>query len=124
MIERLTTEMVNLQAHLNNEAIDYRKNTLEQLRQHTILTEEAWESFRTSFEKVYPTWFDGIRRKLPGLSAADLRFMALSKLKFSPREMATVLGISPASIRVSRHRIRKKYNLTEEESLELLAEEV
>ena len=124
LLERLTAEMDNLQTNLNKEAIDYRQNTLSQLRQHTILTEEEWESFKTSFEKVYPAWFEAIKKKLPGLSAADLRFMALSKLKFTPREMASVLGISPASIRVSRHRIRKKYNLTEEESLELLAEEV
>lgn len=124
LIERLTVEMVNLQTNLNEEAIDYRQNTLSQLRRSTILTEEEWETFKTSFEKVYPAWFDGIKKKLPGLSAADLRFMVLSKLQFSPREMASVLGISPASIRVSRHRIRKKYNLTEEESLELLAAEV
>ncbi|MES2774390.1 MAG: tetratricopeptide repeat protein [Bacteroidota bacterium] len=122
LIDRLTNEMEIRQTPLDEDAIGFRQETIAQLRHSTILTEDEWTAFRTNFEKVYPEWFGDIRKKLPGLSAADLRFLTLTKLQFNAREMAAVLGISPSSLRMSRHRLRKKYHLSEEESIELLAE--
>lgn len=124
LVDRLTTELTGLQSTLNEEAKAHRQETLKQLRKSTILTDEEWEAFKISFETVYPSWFKELNKKLPGLSSADLRFLALTRLKFTSREMAAVLGISPASLRMSRHRLRKKYDLSEEEMAEFLAENV
>ncbi len=124
LVERLTTEMHQLQNVLDKDAMDYRHQTVNQLRQATILTNDQWKDFRYAFEKAYRYYFTPLQEKLPGLSAADIRFMALSKLKFNAREMAASLGISPNSIRMSLHRLRKKYNLADEESLEVIVESI
>lgn len=44
--------------------------------------------------------------------------MALAKLQLTNKEMSGILGVSPDSIRMMRHRLRKKLNLDEDGSLE------
>jgi hypothetical protein len=48
------------------------------LRQATIPTNDQWKDFRYAFEKAYRYYFTPLQEKLPELSAADMRFMALS----------------------------------------------
>lgn len=93
---------------------------LVQLQQSTILTEEEWVKFRQLFEQVHAGFLNRLQEKLPGLSPAEKRFMVLAKLKFNNREMAAALGVSAQSIRVTRHRLLKKINLSEDSSLDEL----
>ncbi len=122
-----------------NELIDQFRQELEQLQQHdvqetktrmenlnhllnaTILTEEDWRTFRDLFEKVYPGFFIRLREKMPDLSAADTRLIALTKLQLAPKDMAAMLGVSYDAIKKARQRLRKKVNLPEEGSLDELA---
>ena len=96
------------------------KEALEQLHSTTILTDEEWEYFRQLFEKVHGGYLQRLKEKLPGLTPAETRFMALSKLKFSNKEMAATLGVSPQAMRVTWHRLRKKLELPEESSADEL----
>jgi len=98
--------------------------TLEQLQRSTILTDEQWESFRQLFEKVHGGYLHRVKEKLPGLTPAEIRFMALAKLQFSNKEMAAVLGVSSNGIRSIWFRLRKKLNLSEEGSVEELVETI
>lgn len=97
----------------NNEA-------LLQLQQSTILTDEEWEKFRLVFEKVHGGYLNRLRDKLPGLSPAETRYMALAKLKLTNKEMAATLGVSPQAIRVTTFRLRKKLQLPEDGGLDEL----
>ena len=97
---------------------------LEQLQQTTILTEDDWQNFKLLFEKVHPGFFERLKNKLPGLSPADIRFAALTKLKLSPKEMAGTLGVGADAIRQYRSRLRKKLKLQPEEEIETLVESV
>ena len=124
LLERLTAEMDQLQSHQNHDAIDQRSVTVEQLRQSTILNDLQWETFRQTFDKAYPGYLTRLNQKLPGLSAGELRFLALSKLKLNSKEMAAILGISPGSVRMSRHRVRKKFSLEDDASFEIFIESV
>lgn len=89
-----------------------------QLQQSTILTEDDWERFRALFEQVHAGFLTRLRDKYASLSRAEIRFITLAKLKFSTREMAGALGVSPQSIRTNWYRIRKKLEITEEISVE------
>jgi len=42
---------------------------------------------------------------------------ALISLNLSMKEMAELMGISPESVKMARHRLRKKLNLATEENL-------
>lgn len=91
---------------------------LAELQQSNILTNYDWEKFKTLFEKVHSGYLENLQIKLPGLSPTETRYMALAKLNFSNKEMAYALGVSPESIRVTLHRLRKKLDLSEETSME------
>lgn len=95
---------------------------IEQLQNATILTDEQWEHFRQLFEKVHGGYLYRVKEKIPSLTPAEIRLMALVKLQFSTKEMAAVLGISPNSVRSTWSRLRKKINLPEEGTVEELLE--
>lgn len=102
--------------------MDERTERLNQLLQSTILTDHDWVDFRNMFEKVYPGFFARLRDKMPDLTPADTRLLALTKLNLSSKEMASILGISADSIKKSRQRLRRRLNLPEEGSLDELLE--
>jgi tetratricopeptide (TPR) repeat protein/DNA-binding CsgD family transcriptional regulator len=107
---RLVDELQQKIGTDNNEAT-------ARLYHSTILTNEEWQKFRTLFETVHQGYIKRLLEKIPDLSPAEVRFMALAKLGFSNKEMAASLGVSPQAIRVTRHRLRKKLHLPEEGSL-------
>lgn len=91
---------------------------IAELRSLTILTDEEWARFQESFNKVYPGYFERLTEKLPGLTAGDIRYVALLKLQLNNKEIGGVLGIGPGSVRSIRSRLRKKLGLSEEDALE------
>jgi DNA-directed RNA polymerase specialized sigma24 family protein len=93
---------------------------LTQLRESTILTEEQWLDFKKMFNKLHVGYMQRLQEKLPSLSPAETRFVVLSKLKLSGREMAAMLGVGADAIRKYRSRLRKKLELPEDESLDEL----
>ena len=101
----------------NNIDVSQQHEALERLRQNTILTEEDWARFKALFEKAYPNFFARVNQKFPNLTSGELRFMALVKLAFTTKEMASTLGVSPVSVRSIRSRLLKKLNLPENENL-------
>lgn len=98
-----------------SESID---EALSELQQSNILTNYDWEKFKNLFEKVHSGYLQNLQVKLPGLSPTETRYMALAKLNFSNKEMAYALGVSPESIRVTLHRLRKKLDLSDDTSME------
>lgn len=97
---------------------------LEQLQQSTLLTDAQWTGFREIFDKVHSGYLIRLKEKLPDLTPAETRYMALAKLKFTNKEMASALGVSQQAIRVAAHRLRKKLSLPEEGSLSELADSI
>lgn len=93
---------------------------LQELKNSTILTRADWVTFKKNFQKAYPGFLSLLKQSYPTLTPAEIRLLCLLKLGFSNREMATAQGISPQSIYVTNHRIRKKLNLGNQEKLEEL----
>lgn len=87
-------------------------HVLEQLRTSTILTESDWEDFREQFQKIYPGFTEKLLERHPNLTSAEIRFLLLLRLGLTNPEIAHALGISPASLRVTWHRLRKKLGLS------------
>jgi len=97
---------------------------LEQLQNNVILTEDDWSRFKDIFESVHTNFFARLRSKYSGLTQAELRLVALTKLNMTTREMAAMLGISPETIRQTRWRLRKKLDLDDDQSLDQLVHEL
>ncbi|GAA0884789.1 hypothetical protein GCM10009120_33870 [Sphingobacterium siyangense subsp. cladoniae] len=76
-----------------------------------------WKEFMGTFEKVHHSFFEKLIQRFPDLTAADMRLIALLKINLNNIEIAVLLGISQDSLRVARHRLRKKLRLEQGEDL-------
>lgn len=78
------------------------------VNESNLYTEDDWTEFRSLFEKAHPGYFLRIKDKLPKISVAELRFMAVHKLNLNTNEMALILNISPDAVRKSKKRLSLK----------------
>jgi hypothetical protein len=90
------------------------------LTEKVILTDANWREFLQHFNKVHPSFVMYLKQQYPKLTKAEVRFCCLSSLSMSDKEMAAMLGVGSASIRVTRQRTRAKLNLKEGDCLETL----
>ncbi|AXE21998.1 hypothetical protein DR864_29475 (plasmid) [Runella rosea] len=97
---------------------------IQQLQNNTLLTEEQWLSFKALFEQVHTGYLQRLKEKIPGISPAEIRFMALAKLQLNTREMASSLGVSVNAVRNVWFRLRKKIDLPEDATWHDLANQI
>ena len=90
------------------------------LTEKVILTDANWREFLQYFNKVHPSFVMYLKQQYPKLTKAEVRFCCLSYLSMSDKEMAAMLGVGRASIRVTRQRTRAKLNLKQGASLDTL----
>ncbi|MDI1317292.1 hypothetical protein [Flavobacterium sp.] len=81
------------------------------------IQENNWKDFDSHFESVNKNFYTRLKGKYPDISSNDLKICALIKLNLSIKEMASILNISPDSVKTARHRLRKKLQLSTEENL-------
>jgi tetratricopeptide (TPR) repeat protein len=125
LIEKFTFELDRLRDHLSGDKLSKADETLSQLQKTTVITDEEWDHFLKTFEKVHKGFAQRLAQKIKGLSPIETKFLVLSKLKLSTKEVAAALGISPDSVRLNRKRLYAKLGLTEgEHSLQNLIDSI
>ena len=77
-----------------------------------------WKNFAKYFEEVHKDFNENIKRKYPQLTSNELRLLALLKMNLTSKEIASILNISSEGIKKARYRLRKKLDITTEESLQ------
>ncbi len=90
---------------------------LKKLVNKYTIQDNNWKDFDHHFESVNKNFYTRLKQKYPEISANDLKICALIKLNLSIKEMASILNISPDSVKTARHRLRKKLQLSTEENL-------
>ncbi len=131
--KQITTQSLNLVQ--KNEALKSVKEKLEELakshqrisgqdiRKVLKLIDESfkhdkdWEDFKLYFEQIYTGFYAKLKVNCPSLTTLELRHCALIRLNLSVNECASILGISPDSVKVSRSRIRKKLELDQGQNM-------
>ncbi len=131
--KELTTYTLNLIQ--KNQILEELKSTLEQIRItpteelsgkiHGLINsvnfsfhlDREWDGFKKHFEEVHESFFEKLRTQFPDLSMNDMKLCALLKLNLETKEVSTILGISPDSTKMARHRLRKKLNLSTDQNL-------
>jgi DNA-binding CsgD family transcriptional regulator len=84
---------------------------------HIQKTEKDWELFKKYFESVNKDFNNKLRKINPGLSTNDYRLAALISLNLNIKETAAVLNITPNSVKLARHRLRKRLDLDTSDDL-------
>ncbi len=85
--------------------------------QQGLNIDKDWDLFKIYFEQINERFFDKLKDINPALTSNDFRLCALTKLNLSIKEMASVLNISPDSLKNARYRLKKKLKLGSDESL-------
>ena len=131
--KELSTHTLNLIK--NNQLLEHLRSTLQAMvkedkrdqkkqMQQIILQinesfnhEQYWKEFTAAFEQVHQRFFDNLQTHSNELTSADLRLIALLEINLDSGDIATLLGISPDSLRVSRYRLRKKLHIPQGDNL-------
>lgn len=86
---------------------------------HTILLEKDDEQrFRQSFNDLHPGFIDRLRRDYPQLTSGNELMCMLIAMRRTNVEIALALGISRESVVTSRYRLRTRFNLSKDSSLD------
>lgn len=114
----------SLQAMVKDERRDQKKQMQQLITQinENFSHEQHWREFTVAFEQVHQQFFESLRNRGLELTPADMRLIALIKMNLDSADIATLLGISTDSLRVSRYRLRKKLNISQGDSLSLFVQ--
>lgn len=127
----MTTMYTFQKNEILNEILDKIKSTEEkdaliianQLRdiKHRIKShldlDKMWDTLRVHFENVHPGFFEKLKTSHVELTPNDLKMCAYLKIGVGNKEIAQLTNTTPATIKKSLNRLKKKLNLTAEDSL-------
>lgn len=85
---------------------------------YNLQDDNNWENFKRYFEQVHKNFNSMVKDKFPDITSNELRLMALLKMNLSSKEIANILNITPEGIKKARYRLRKKMNISSDESLQ------
>ncbi|GLB48409.1 hypothetical protein Y10_07770 [Neptunitalea sp. Y10] len=84
----------------------------------TLEQDEEWDEFMQFFEDIHPDFIKKISAvSEQKLSSTELRLAMLLRLNLSSKEIASILRVTPDSVRVARYRLRKKLPIDQKQEL-------
>lgn len=84
----------------------------------TMQSDDVMKRFEDEFDLVHNDFMKKLRSRYPDLSNNEVLLCAYIKMNLSTKEIAPLMNISVRGMETMRYRIRKKFNLEREESLQ------
>ncbi|MDG3582590.1 tetratricopeptide repeat protein [Galbibacter pacificus] len=98
--------------------VDAKLNEIVLVINEDLSEKQEWNQFMDYFEQIHPSFFKNLRyRTEEELSITELRLCMLLRLGLSSKEIASILRVTPDSIRVARYRLRKKLSINQGDKL-------
>lgn len=76
-----------------------------------------WDQFASHFNEINNDFLKKLKGKFPALTNSDLKVCAYLQLNLSTKEIAQLMNISVRGVDISRYRLRKKFQLERQQSL-------
>lgn len=95
---------------------DLYKNIQSRLNSNAVI-DQLWHDFFLHFEKVYPSFFENLKKQCPELTTNDLKFCAYIKLQLSNKDLSRIYNVTEQSIKIKKNRLRKKLQLSSMDEL-------
>ncbi|MHA7130356.1 helix-turn-helix transcriptional regulator [Algoriphagus namhaensis] len=92
------------------------RNLIKEIEHH-ISKSESFSSWEDNLCFMHADFLSALQAKGFKLSPAESKLAILIRLDLDSKKVAQILGISPESLRISRHRLRKKLKLKEGQKL-------
>ncbi|UOB16239.1 tetratricopeptide repeat protein [Abyssalbus ytuae] len=117
ILEDLSSTLTNISVRENIDVSKKMKQLVKEIN-FNLHQEHEWDEFMNIFKEIHP----GFVKKLStlsgeNLSPAELRLGMLLRLNLSSKEIASILRVTPDSVRVARYRLRKKLPIDQKEEL-------
>lgn len=81
--------------------------------------------FQVGVDNIHPAFYTHLQQQANNkLTPLDIEYCRLIFLKMSPKEMADILQVDPATIRMGKYRLKRKLGLGKEDDLTGFIEEV
>ena len=115
-LDELKVRLNKISSHSEQARAELRdvSSTLQKLK----IFDQDWESFRSHFETVHPSFFATLQSgTTETLSPNDLRHCAYLLLNLSVKETASFLNVGDKAVKMARYRLKKKLGLDAEQSL-------
>jgi DNA-binding CsgD family transcriptional regulator/uncharacterized protein (UPF0305 family) len=113
-LENLKKEIASL--HGADEDIKRLLNISNSIRNTLTLDSETLE-LENKINQVYNGFMNKLDERFPSLSKTDKRLSALMVLDLTSKDIASIMNITPESVKKGRYRLRKKLNLESEEDI-------
>ncbi len=78
----------------------------------------------SNIEKINHEFFTRLTELFPNLTTNEKKLCGLIRIKTSIQEIASIRSISPKSVEMSRYRLKKKMQLTEDQNLDQFIERI
>lgn len=105
--------------YFKSEIIDKsRFNKLLKGIDRNLNNSKDWQIFESNFNEIHESFFKELHQLHPDkLTPKDLKLCAYLKMNLSTKEIAPLMGISIRGVEIHRYRLRKKLDLTSDQSM-------
>jgi tetratricopeptide (TPR) repeat protein len=79
--------------------------------------EKEWDNFNSYFGHLHIGFFEKLDEAYPTLTITDKRLAGLVRMNLTNREIASLLNIEDNSVKMAKHRLKKKLGLGDEQQL-------
>ena len=116
MLANKTDYLLQLQEKLKTSDNNEYKKIAKEIKSNLTDTDH-WSEFIKNFNLLHSHYVDTIIKKHPDLTSNEVRLICFILSGLSNKEIAGIFSVEPESVKKARYRLKKKLNLTEEESL-------
>ena len=117
MLLDLSLTLTNIADRKNVDSQTTLKKLAKQIN-FDLKQEREWDEFNNIFKEIHPEFLKKLSSlSKESLSPAELRLGMLLRLNLSSKEIASILRVTPDSVRVARYRLRKKLPIGQKEEL-------
>ncbi len=116
LMETLQNKVKSLQNKAQHNGASFTE--ISNLIRTNRLIDKDWDNFKSVFEQVHPDFFSKLKSLYATISPNELRMSAMMKMNLNTKEMASILNITPDSVKKARYRMRKKFDLVAELSVQ------
>ena len=110
-------ELINQIPQNNKQTIKTLSEIITQINQK--IKADSWQRFEIAFNDVHEDFYKSLLSNFPNLTSSEIKLSAFIKLGLNTKDIASILFITPESVKVSRSRLRKKLKLKQETNLQL-----
>jgi len=100
----------------NKNNIHIKVNEIHKIIKENLNIDEEWNNFKMHFEKVHPQFFEKLKNRCETLTDENLKMCSYFKIGISTKQIAQLLNVETNTVSISRHRIKRKLNLSTDDS--------